>query len=317
MSTNDSHKLRHSASVKNASPHMNGGGPHIQIQKRPVVTTNDGTVIKRPTQTQVQGARPVLKVRMDNGQPQREVEVSGGTAGRPAVRDGVGTNASGKRMIMVRMDNGKPKADNGRSPGGKMQRIALPGRKSPSNDPRFANLRAQRDRRQQITAAPSRQLADPNAGYAPISPMSNEQLMLCRYAVKRYAEAESNELTEALCGSTLKTIDNLLALQQGQESAIEAEVEAEPELLAEIVDPPDDGIEIEAQDPSFEEALDQAEPNKLTPDQLSELGQFEEGAARPRPRPNQGAVRPFAARPPGRPAPIDTEPDEPDLSKSE
>lgn len=313
MSTNDSHKLRHSAIVKNGSPHMNGGGPHTQIQKRPAVTTNDGLVVKRPVAQQAQGARPVLKVRMENGQPQPEVEIGGAGGRGPATQEGVGLNKFGKRMIMVRMDNGKPKADNGRSPGGKMQRVALPGRKAIKNDPRFANLRAQRDQRQ-LGAAPAPAPAQVPFASSP-SLMSNEQLMLCRYAVKKYAESDSNELTAELCAGTLKTIDTIMAIQQAQPVELEAQAPVEI-AVDDMVDPGDGDAEVEIVSDSFEEApqLGQ-EPNKLTPDQISELEQFED--ARPKPR-VQGVIRPFAARQPGRPAPIDTEPGvEPDNSKSE
>lgn len=308
MSTNDSHKLKHSAMVKNASPHMNGGGPHIQIQRRPAVTANDGNVVVRRAaqQQQIQqGARPVKKIRMGENGPEREVEIGGGNgASGAATQEGVGVNKYGKKMILVRMDgNGKARRDNGRAPGGRMQRVALPGRgASPKNDPRFRNLIQQKQLRQQqqngqfAAALPE---GEPIAFSGPR--MSNEQLMLCRYAVKKYAEADGNELTAELCAGTLKTIDAIMASRKGEPVEIE-----EPEIEAEPIVP----VAIDA-------GRIAAEPNQLTPEQLAELEQFEAAQQQARKaRPSQGAVKPFAARPPAKPAPIDTEP-EPDSPKGE
>lgn len=310
MNTNDSHKLRHSAMVKNASPHMNGGGPHTQVQKRPVVTTNDGTVVKRPN-APAMVARPVKKIRMgEDGSPQREVEVSsGGGGGKPQV-ESEGLNKYGKRMIKVRMDNGKPKADNGNTPGGKMMRVALPGRKASKNDPRYANLRAQRDQRQLAAAPMPEQGRVVQMQSAPL--MSNEQLMLCLYAVKKYAESETNELIQAQCTLTMRTLDKLLTLHQGQSGAqLEEPVESE---VMEQVDP--NVVEIDVhQGETYDNApiverSQPLEPNKLSPDQYSELEQFEQEQQQAKVRTAQGNVRPFAARAPAKPAPIDTEPDE-------
>jgi|SRR6185295_7998652 len=309
MSTNDSHKLTHSAMVKNASPHMNGGGPHIQKQQRPQVMTNDGLTVKRPPHpSQAQGVRPVKKIRMENGQPTREVEVTGGVM-PAATPEGEGVNKFGKRMIKVRMDNGRAKPDNGRTPGGKMQRVALPGRGSMKSDPRFANLQRQKQQRLIAAGLAPAPYANDAAPVRMMPGMSNEQLMLCRYTVKKYAEAENNELTSALCAGTIEAIDKIMAAQKGEPIEVAApapEIEPEPEPVA-----------IEEQ-PEPEAPLVTFDANgqpQLTAEQLAELDQFEEQQqARSKMR-AQGAVKPFGAPRPAKPV-IDTEP-EPDGPKSE
>lgn len=232
----ESNVLRSSASPKNGSPHMDGGGVHAKVSnpKPPVNVTmsnggplppnqrDRGVVLGKSNNGAAQAPQP-RRAMPQSTQPQAQFQAAPQAAaprvGAPQERPPTSVGGA-KPMVMVNMQNGKPSQGGGNTnPRGS---VVILGNGRTGNRPiarrasgggafAQASLRAVEAQRQAQGQGQGQALLSAPAQASSI-PLSKEQLMLCRHAVTLYAKSESaNELTSEIATSTLETIDALLS----------------------------------------------------------------------------------------------------------
>lgn len=253
--------LRSSASPKNASPQMAGGGPYTKVSgAKPTVNvtmTNGGplppdqrdrnVMLSRPAEPRRVQSVPVepspVVAAFEEGAgdaPEAYADQEGpgyvrqGTAPvRPTLQvrmeDGqpvaVDRGAAGaKPMVNIRMDNGKPQVVTGKATPSNVKILTRPTNVGPRAT---AAAAAARGMGRQVTRRSfQQQLAAPIAQAAP-PPLSSDQLLLARHAVDKLAKGGSlDDNNTILAQQTILAIDAALVQQQTQPVAPAPEVVA-------------------------------------------------------------------------------------------